>query len=961
MRFTPALVAALLLACGSTPKQPTPPTGGSDVATGSGSAQVTPDLPPKPPTFDETKALALDPAIKKGVLPNGLTYYVKQNAKPEKRVHLWLVVNAGSVQEDDDQRGLAHMLEHLAFEGTKRFPKHDIQDFIEKSGMKFGADLNAFTSFDETVYQLMVPSDDPKTVTKGLDVLRDWAADITMDPKESIAERKIIEEERRTRNSSQFRMLQQIIPVAFAGSKYANRLPIGTPEVINSATAEKLTKFYKSWYRPELMAVVIAGDVDASDLEAQVKAKFGDIPATAGSAAPRVSVPMNVDHPPRVAIGRDKEQALVQVSIDYLVKDRPLQTVGDVRRYLVESMFARLVSERMSIITKRPKATWTSASVGTGSFLREVDQISLEAQVKDGKTLDAIGDLASELARVVQHGFSAEEIEEAKAAVLQSYESAVAEVDTRDSRFVVDEMSKHFLAKEYMVGAVKELEIAKYVLPGITNEQLVAVAKGMKDTGRLVSILAPTKAKLPTEAEINAKITEGLAKQMPKWEAIDLSAPIIAATPAAGTITAERALANGITHWTLSNGATVLLKPTDFKKDEVLVAAVSNGGTSVVADAQFPQALFAGQIVNAMGVGNYAPEELGKKLAGKKAGVQINIEPTLEKLVTVASPNDLEAGMQLLHGAFVEPRKDPAAFDSWKAQQLQFAQLVASNVQAKFFIGAFDALFDKHPRIPLPIPTEKKIAAIDLDKALAQYKARVANAADYTFTIIGAFEPAKIKPLVEKYLASLPAPKGAKRDTIRDVGLKPHKGKLDKTLKAGDEAKAFTMLAASSPVKWSFDAEADLTIIEGVLQLEMLEILREKLGGTYSVNVEVQVQRDGGQYSLALVIFESDPARAADMQKEAWAALDTLATTAVKDATIEKVKEQITKTHATQLQENAFWLQVLERSARYGDDIATTVDIQRVTKRVTADNIKKAAAQFVGKANRTTVTQLPEK
>ncbi len=954
----PLLAVLVLAACGG-PKSTGPKTPPDIVGKGSGSA--TPEIkPPAPPVVDETKPLAIDPAIRTGVLANGLTYYVKANKKPEKRVQLWLAVNSGSVLEDDDQRGYSHLLEHIAFQGTKRFPKHDIQDFIERSGMRFGADLNAYTGFDETVYQLMVPTDDPKTVDKGIDVLRDWSADISFDPKAVLDERRIIEEERRTRNSEQYRMLQQIVPVAYKGSKYAERLPIGTVDVIAAANADKLKKLYQTWYRPEMMAVIVVGDIDAAAIETQLKTKFGDVPKAAATAPKRPIPTVASDLPARMVVARDKEQAVMQIEISYQIPHRPQVTTADLRRVLVDQVFSHLVNQRLQTIAKRGTSAWTSANVSIGSNIaRSVDEISLGATAKTGKVLDAMNDLTAEMARVRQHGFSAEEMEEARAALQQEFDESAREVDTHDSRGAAEELVRNFLTHEEAAGALREAEIAKAILPTITSAQAAAIASTLGDKGRMITVEAPIKGDVPSEADITKKLAEAGAKPIGEWQAVDLTQPLISGDPKPGTVTAEKALTNDITQWTLSNGATVYLKKTDFKKDEVTITAVSNGGTSQVSDADFAQAQFAAAIVNASGVGNYSVEDLAKKLSGKKVSVDVALDDQEEKVIGVASPDDLEPTLQLMYAAFTQPRKDQGAFDAWKTTQLMTAQMIEANSQAKFLIGAFNFLFQNNPRLPLPFPTAKRIEAIKLDAAMVQYGRRFANAADFAFVVVGNYDVAKLRPLIEKYVASLPAQKG-KRETVQDVKLRTKKGIAATTIKAGSEAKSLSLLVLTNPSPWSFAVEADADILQHVLQIQLLELLREKLGGTYSVTVQAQAGRTPPQQSLALVFFECDPARAAAMQTEAWKALDALATTPVTADTLGKVKEQIQKSHDAELLENAFWTTALVRLARYGDPLDKLLDVTHVTSMVTVDHIKKIATQMLGKQNRLTVTLLPE-
>ncbi|MBX3155160.1 MAG: insulinase family protein [Deltaproteobacteria bacterium] len=955
-----ALVVVLLVvvACkGAKPEAPRLPTPGSapPASAGSGSAAAAPAKPAPP---DDKQVLPLDPTVRHGTLPNGLTYYVKANRQPEQRVQLWLAVNAGSVQETDEQRGLAHMVEHLAFEGTKRFPKHDIQHFIERAGMKFGADLNAYTSFDETVYQLVVPSAD---VDRGLDVLRDWASDITFDPKEVVEERKIIEEERRFRNSVGFRLLQQIIPVEYAGSKYAHRLPIGTTEVIKGATADKLLAYYKAWYRPDLQAVIVVGDIDAAAIEKQIKDRFGSVPAAPATAPERTETAVETKHAPRFTVARDREQALFQVSINYQMPHRPEATAGDFRRGLVELLFSKLLDDRLDIISKRGTSPWSSAGVEFDTDLRPVDELQLKATAKSAaKVKDALAGLAGELARVRQHGFDKDELAAGRAEILQHLEETVKEADTRESSKLADEYLRHFLTQEAAAGPHKELELARAYLPTIKNAELVALAQTMVGHSRVVTVLAPLAGAVAAEKELADAIAAAEGKTYPVWEPFDLTAPLIAADPAPGKVTGEKALVEGVTQWTLSNGARVFLKPTAFKKDEVTIVAVSNGGTSVVADKDYFNALNSASIVNASGVGNYGAEELKRKLAGKKVGVEMAINDEQERVSGTASPADLEPLAQLMYGAFVEPRRDEAAFAAWKTQQQQIVDLVAANSQGQFIVRAFAYLFNNNLRIPLPFPTKASIDGTTLDGALAQYKARFANAADFAFVIVGAFDPAKVRPLVEKYFASLPATK-AKPEMPADTGLRFRKGTVAQTMKIGSEDKSMSLLVTWAPVPWSLTVEADANVLSRVLDLELLAVLREKLGGTYTVTVQSDASRNPPQQAATLVLFESAPANAKAMQEETWRSLDRIATSPVSDDTLAKVREQIKKEHDTNRGENSYWSSSLVRVARYGDDLATVLDVSRVTSRVTKDQVQQTARTFVDKTNRATFTLLPEK
>ncbi len=915
---------------------------------------------PTATTTPAPDAVPLDPAVRHGVLANGLSYYVRANATPKKRVQLWLVVKAGSVLEHDDERGLAHMVEHLAFDGTRRFPKHEIQDFIERSGMRFGADLNAETSFDDTKYQLLVPTDDPATIGKGLDVLRDWSSDITFDPQASIDERKVIEEERRTRNTADARNTEQLIAVAAQGAQYAVRLPIGKSEVIKAATGDQLRAFYKRWYRPELMAVIAVGDIDPATLEHEIQQRFSDLPASPANAAPRPALTIDPDHPSRMAVARDPENALTNVEVDYQLHHRGEGTRADLEREMREAMLSQLVSSRMTQLAKRATPPWTSAGIGFSAGPGSLDELELQANVQGTDVLAAVNALGAELARMRQHGFSAEELARASADVLRRFDNAVKERDTRDSADVMGELVRNFLVAAAVPDPQWRLDLGRGYLPTITSDQLVATASFADGAhGRVVLVTAPKDGVVPGEAEVEQRFDAAMGAPIAAWQAVDLARPLLAAEPVPGKVTRVEQLSQGVTKWTLSNGAHVLLKPTTFKQNEVTIAALAPGGTSLVADADYVNAKYSAEVVNAMGFGNYSVADLQQKLAGKKVSVAARIDSTVEELDGKASPDDLESLAQLVYAAFTAPRLDRSAFDAWKAQTAQGAGALAAQAQAKFVLELLGFFYGNHPRTPRQFPTVDEVNAVDPERAMAQHAARVANAANFDFVIVGAFTADKIKPLVERYFASLPATSG-KRSAVIDVGVRAKSGVLEHTSHFGTEAKAMTVLVATEPLPWSLALQSDDSVLDVVLDIEMLQALRAKLGGTYSVSVSSEISHEHPQTAVQ-VVFESAPERTKELQDEAWRTLDRLATTPLSDDTLGKVRAQLVKTHETSLLDNDYWLLVLASLSLYGGDLDAFLSIERKTSRVTKPEIQRIVKELVGKANRATFTLLPEK
>ncbi|HEY6039224.1 MAG TPA: pitrilysin family protein, partial [Kofleriaceae bacterium] len=561
----------------------------------------------------------LDPEIKVGHLGNGLTYYVMKHGKPEQRASLWLAVNAGSVLEDDDQRGLAHFVEHMAFNGTKRFPKQDIVDFIEKVGMEFGADVNAYTSFDQTVYQLTVPTDDGKALAKGVDILRDWAGNITFDPTEVDKERGVVLEEWRLGRGAAARIEDKQWPVVFAGSKYADRLVIGLPEVIKTAKRDTLYRFYKDWYRPDNMAVIAVGDFDPAELEKQLEQKFGDL-QNPDHERPRITVPVPHDQPTAVTVATDPELPATQVAIYDKLDHRREATKGDYRRFLVEGLYHQMLGARFSELAEEPDAPFMFAGSQTGSLVRASDLFTRQAEAKEGKAREALAAVVKEIARVDKYGFVETELDRARRRVLAETEKDAMEADKVPDPDLADEITRNFFTGEQMGGRALELAYTREMLPTITLGELNHLARTWaSDKGRVIAMSGPASSKLPDEAEIRKIFTSAQTATVEPWHDAGADQPLISHVPKPGSIASETHDAEvDATVWTLSNGAKVVVKPTKFKNDEILFDGWQPGGTSLLSDRDYAQVRFMG-LISAMGAGDLDPIALEKVLAGKVA------------------------------------------------------------------------------------------------------------------------------------------------------------------------------------------------------------------------------------------------------------------------------------------------------------------------------------------------------
>ncbi|MGE5602431.1 MAG: M16 family metallopeptidase, partial [Nitrososphaerales archaeon] len=575
---------------------------------------------------DLSERLPLDPAIRTGKLDNGLTYYIRQNAEPAKRAQVYLAVNAGSVMEDDNQKGLAHFLEHMLFKGTKRFPGLDLLNYLQSIGMKFGPDINAYTSFDETVYTLDIPTETETEVSKAFDVLQDWAGAATLSPQDFDKERGVIVEEWRLRDkTASGRMEEKIVPMLLGDSQYAKRLPIGDMDIVRNAPVDVLRSFYQKWYRPDLMAVIAVGDFDVDKVETMIKERFSQLPKPAATAAPRPSFDVPARPGSSALVVKDPENPDTVVSVFQSRPAHTLETVGDYRNLLIDYLASGMLNQRYAEIAQQADAPFLGASAGNGNLVRPVDVYSLSAYVQEDKVLPGLDALMTEFERARRNGFTSTEFERTKQDILRFYESANKEVKTSDSSGYADEYKRLFLQKEASPGIAYEYALVQRLLPGITLDEVnQRMANLVTPNDRAVILQAPDKAdlKLPSEAELTTTVDAVVAKQLDPYVDKVSQAKLLDQKPAPAAIVSEKSRPElGVTEFTLANGVRVIMRPTAFKKDEVVFSATSPGGSSLASDADYPEADLAASWINNSGVGNLTETELTKLLSGKLAGV----------------------------------------------------------------------------------------------------------------------------------------------------------------------------------------------------------------------------------------------------------------------------------------------------------------------------------------------------
>ena len=872
------------------------------------------------PALDDP--LPPDPEVVTGVLDNGLRYFVHENGSPENRALLRLVVNVGSIVEDEDQLGLAHFVEHMAFNGTRNFDKSALVDYLESIGMAFGPHLNAYTSFDETVYLLQVPMDDPEALSNAFQILQDWAGGQLFDPEEVDKERGVVVEEWRGSRGAQARVQDQQLPVVFEGSLYAERLPIGKPEVLETAPPETLRRFYDDWYRPSLMAVVAVGDFDAAQIEGMIKEYFSGLQEPE-NPRPRTMAEVPIDHPARVAIATDPEMPQSQVGVLYKQLPQSMNTVADFRRELVKDLYSGMLNARLNELRLQPDPPFVFAGTGRGGFVRSVEAYQLVAFVTEDGIERGLDALLTEAERVARHGFAATELERQKVDVVRSYERQVAAKETRESAALAARYIRVFLEGRAYPGIETQAALVAALLPGVTLDETNALAsEGITEQGRVVVVSGPEKEGLetPSEEALAGLFATVAGKDVAPYEDAAVDAPLLPEAPAGSAVASEEMVEEvGVAVWTLENGVRVVLKPTDFKDDEIRFAATSPGGTSLAADEIYESADVAAGIVGDGGVGEFDLAALQKKLAGTVVEVSPSITALSEGFRGSASPKDIETALQLVYLYFTAPRRDEGALGSYKALMEGFFANASSNPDMVFSDTVATTMTQDHPRAG-GLPDPEEIDKIDLDEAFEFYQERFADAGDFTFYFAGAFDLDAMRPLVEQYLGALP--NLGREESWRDVGVDPPTGVIEKVVRMGVEPQSRTEIIFAGDGEYSLREDAAIGALADVLDIRLRELLREDLGGTYGVRVSSRLTyRPDEEYSVS-ISFGSAPERAEELAAVVFEEIERIKTEGPDAETVAKVRETQRRFKETNLRENDYWIDQMRSFDRQGRDYA---------------------------------------
>ncbi|MDR6783745.1 zinc protease [Pedobacter africanus] len=905
-----------------------------------------------------------DPNVKIGKLANGLTYYIRKNQEPTQRAELYLATRIGSLMENDDQQGLAHFTEHMAFNGTKDFPKNEIINYLQKAGVRFGADLNAYTGFDQTVYQLPIPTDSAAVFKTGFKILANWAGKIVMEGEEIDKERGVIVEEDRQRGkNAQERMSKQLLPVLLKGSHYANRLPIGKLDILHSFTHDKIRNFYKDWYRPNLQAVIAVGDFDVNEVEQLIKDNFSGL-SNPANPRPRPSYDLPDNKEPLVKIVTDPEQQYNVAQIMYKQRGGVLKTTADYKKSMLYNMINSMLGARIQEIMQKDNAPFIQAQSGYGAYqgglVPGINAFQSVAVSTSGATLEkAFTAVLAENERMSKYGFVQSELEVARKNILAGNEKRLKEKDKTSSSSFVQKYLNNFLTGTSIPSTEYAYELTKKTLSEITLAEVNALAKTLiTKENQIIVVQAPEKEKasLPTEAQLLAAL-KNAANNVAAYVDNTVNKPLLEQKPVAGKIVKEEKMDQiGVTGWVLSNGIKVLLKPTDFKNDQIIFSSYAKGGTSLATDANFRSAEAAGLIAES-GVGDFNPTQLNKLLAGNTGRAGAYVSDLYQGYSGSASPKDLETAFQMIYAYATNPRKDAELFNKNISDYKVVLANKSANPESVFGDTVQAVMASYHKRA---MPTNlSDLDKISLDEAFNFYKARFADNSGQHFVFVGNFTLESIKPLIETYIASLPAQN--KAENFVDLGIYPPKGKVSKTVYKGLEDKAEVQLYIHGDYEFNAQTNIQLDAVKAALENKILERLREKESGVYSPQVGLSVSKYPKAHYYFTISFSC---AAANVEKLIAAALDEVKQIKDKGATaddISKFKSEEQRQVELSLRDNNFWLNYLSGRLKNDDDLGQILTLKKRLDSVTVESSKATAQQYLNEDNYIRLVLMPQK
>ena len=908
--------------------------------------------------------MPVDKNVRIGQLDNGLTYYIRHNKLPENRAEFYIAQKVGSILEEPQQRGLAHFLEHMAFNGTKNFPGDDkglgVIPWCETVGIKFGTNLNAYTSIDETVYNISnAPIDRTGVLDSCLLILHDWSNYILLKDDEIDKERGVIREEWRSRNSGMLRVYTDLLPTIYQGDKYADCMPIGSIDVINNFPYKDIRDYYHKWYRPDLQGIVIVGDIDVDTVEAKLKAVFADVQKPVNPAE-RTYYPVTDNKEPIVAIGTDKEVDDPSIEIYFkqdATPDSEKNNVGYLASQYMTSMISSMLNARLSELVQSANPPFTRASSYYSDFFvaKTKEAFALSASSKADGIETALKTLLQETERARRFGFTESEYARARANYLQSLESAYNEREKTKHGSYVREYVQNFLNGEPIPGIEAEYAMMNQLAPNIPLQAMNMVMQQLvPDSNQVVIIAGPAKEglKYPTKEEV-INLLKGM-KDLDLQAYVDKVSdePLMKEAPKGGKIISEKeGDIYGSTKLVLSNGVTVYVKKTDFKADEIRMKGTSLGGKSIFPDKDALNFAVMDNVIAVGGLGNFSQVDLTKVLAGKKVSVNAGLGATTENVFGTCSPKDFETMMQLTYLTFTTPRKDAEAFESFKNRMKAQLESAQANPLSSINDSLQKAMYNNHPRVVMMKP--EMVDQIDYDRILEMYNDRFKDASDFTFYFVGNIDLETAKPLIAEYLGALPAIN--RKETFKDTKMSIRKGVYkNEYAKEQQTPTATIVFLYSGKAPYTLKNDILLSFATQVLDMVYTEEVREKEGGTYGVNCFGDLQKYPKEQLLLQIVFQTDPAKKDKLAGIVVDELKKLAAEGPSDVHLQKVKEYMLKKYADNQKENGYWMNNLNDYFYYGMDM--TEGYTDIVNSITAKDIQKFVSDLLKQGNEIEVT-----
>ena len=895
-------------------------------------------------TAQKTTTIPLDPEVKHGKLSNGMTYYIMKNQEPKQRASVYFVQNVGAILEEDSQNGLAHFLEHMAFNGLKHYPGKSMLKYLEANGVKFGRDINAYTAQDETVYNLSnIPTTREGLLDSALLVLHDWSGGLLLEGEEIEAERGVIREEWRTRRNSGFRLMKQTMPYMYNHSQYAKRDVIGSLDIINNFDHQELRDYYDKWYRPDLQAVVVVGDVDVEKVEVKVKELFSKIPAKENPAE-RIYYPIPDAEELAFVVAKDKEAQ--GVGINWIFRNDPVLEHNEayVREDMAQSMFSMMMSNRLSELTRKSDCPALALSVGHFNLGRTKDASYLSINPKENQEKEAFALMVTELERARRFGFNESELERAKTQLLRSYETYYADRDKITNDTWARQLGDHFLKASPLPSIESELEFAKETIPTITLKEIQALFSDFQNVqNSVITISGPDKEEIiyPIKDELMAEVETVLLTNLEPYQDDADESPLVAQELTEKAVLEQKPVAGtDAIMYKLENGAKVVILPTELSKDEILFSALSFGGMSLLEKDELATGNLVTNIATMSGAGAFDAMQLKKKLSGKIANVSASLSDDSEGFKGSASPKDFETMLQLLYLKFQEPRFEKDSYETLVGS-LKNRLVYIKTDNNKAFGDTINVLTSNYsPRTLLF--SEDFVNQLDYDKAVAIYKDRFQDADDFTFIFVGNIDMERDMPLIKKYIGNLSS--SSRTETWVNHHVKPAKGASQRVIERQMEVpKSTVYYSLYNDVDYNLKNRTYVRVIADLLSKRYLETIREKEGGSYGVSVRPSISKRPYEHASIAMNFDTDPEKRARLTEIMKQEIDNLAKNGPIVNDLNEIKKNYLKSREEAEDQNAFWLSVLEGSLSNNEPIASTAEYNKMINDISAKSVKKYA------------------